>query len=340
MPQKKEFLMTLGDRLPGSVESPDVALKDRITQKKKSEIDRQEELERAEHEAKMAELEKKRKEAAANASKAEERTENPFHVKGQINVGNIDLQAEREATQRQAAEAQAAMAAEMERQRQENALLREKLSEQRIEEVKNTLLSQLNQQNQQLESLIHNQANKASLADQIAAMKKTASELGLVDGNAGSSAAVQVELKRLEFELEDRKHQHALELQRIEDERDYKKKQLALEDKRIEAEIEEKRKGREQLAQAPTIIGQVIARAIQAGGETGAPANVINSSAPAGHIEAPVGEAGELECPGCNETMSFGPTQKLAVCPGCGNKFAVNRIKPGGTPPPPAEDEE
>jgi hypothetical protein len=332
---KKEFLMTLGDRLPESGESPDVALKDRLSQKKKAELDRQDELERAEHETKMAELERKRKEAAANTSKLEDKADNPFQVKGQINVGNIDLQQEREETRRQATEAQAAMAEQMERQRQENALLREQLSEQRLETVKNTLLTQLNQQNKQLTDLINSQANRTSIVDQIKAMKATANELGLVDGNAGSGAAVQVELKRLEFELEDRRHQHTIEIERLHDERAYKTRQLEIEEKKIEAEIEEKRKSREQLAQAPIMIGQVLAKAMMSGGE---PANVISSAA-AGHIEAPEGEAGELECPGCKETMSFGPTQKLAVCPGCSSRFTVTRFKSGSQPSPIAEEE-
>jgi len=335
---KKDFLLTLGDRLAEGGETPDVALKDRIAQKKKAEIDRQDELEKAEHEAKMAELEKKKKEAAANASKAEERTENPFQVKGQINVGNIDLQAEREETRRQAVEAQQAMANEMEKQRQEAQLLREQLAQEKMEGLKNTLLTQLNQQNQQLSNLINSQASKGSIVDQIKAMKATAAELGLVDGNAGSSASLQVELKRLEFELEDRRHAHEMEILRLTDEREYNRKKLDLEDKRLEAELEEKRKSREQLAQAPLMIGQAIGQAMKGGGEPAAPTNIINAPAPSGHIDAPPGEAGELECPGCQTTMSFGPTQKLAVCPGCDARFTVNRAAPQG--PPAAEEEE
>lgn len=325
----KNYNLEFGKRLNDSA-NVDEALRSKVSISRQREIERAQEIADAEHEAKMAELEKKRKTAEADAEKVDKKIEHkpPFEIKGGIDIGQIDLQqAAREA---QAELKQMRLEAEQSaaRQGQVNDELREKLHSKEIEVLRVTFQAQMDMLTRALES---NKANQKSLLDQLADVRETAKALGLAEPHGAGDLMIQVELKKLDLdhqmalrkmtrEEKQQDRQFQLDLRRLDDERDSKK-----------AELEMKRKSSEFWQGAPALIGQALSDGMKARQTEG---RVAEADSPPPlkergkfHIEVGRGESGEVDCPECGTVIAVGPTARKAVCAGCGLEAPIRRAK-------------
>jgi len=163
-------------------------------------------------------------------------------------------------------------------------------------------------------------------------MKATAKQLGLVEPQATGDLMAQIELKKLDFTLEDRKFEHEIALNRLVGEQEARREELRDKKEFQRAQLAQDAERNQMVAKAPQMVGGVIAQAMRDRDEgrrvtEEAPAE---SKAPrrkrAHHVDAGWGESGEVECPGCNQPITIGPTAEVAVCAACDERFPIRRI--------------
>ena len=326
---RKEWESAVGEPATNPAD-PDVLLGDKVSERRRRQIERQEELDEAKHTTTMAELKKKETSAEVSTEKAgEKKEESGFKVTGGMHLGNIDYQAmmQKQVEERDELRKEAEQAAANQQQISDN--LRERLHVAEMQVLKTSFEAQM----QLLTKMIEGSASKGGFAEQLTAAREMAKELGFSQGSPnGGTEMIQIELKKLDFEhqmamrkmnkddkSEERRWQ--LELRRLDDEREGRKAELAQREKRDEL-----------FANAPKYLGGAIAQGIIASQGKG---GGVAEEAPAGtkaprgkqgpHFEAGKGESGEGECPGCNQPIAIGSTARVAVCANCGEKVPIIR---------------
>lgn len=344
---RKDFQQAYGER--SAVNPPgesNEALKERVAWKQRRDIERQDELEEAEHNAKVKKAEREGKEAEAAIEKAENRgpgNGSGFQVKGEVNLGSINYAAMLEKADNDRKIAMQEQKAQMEALGTITEDLRERLHKSELDYLKATLGQQMEEMKRMIEQ--RNQ-NQVSLPDQIEAIKATAKSIGLHIAEAGGSGGGSIELAKLQMS-------HELELERLRGERELQNRQWNLDLRKYGDDVEERKekiKSGERtmalLGSAFDQIGAAIARGmIEAEGRGVArkpavqqeyPEEAPTQPAPLArqgdvstghHIEAAPGESGTVECPDCGETIYMGPTARHAVCPNCELTFPITRVK-------------
>lgn len=324
---KKDFLLAMGERSvnPGDT---DELLRSKISERKRKEIARQEELDEAEHKTKMAKLKKDETSAEAAVEKSGEKKEETggFKTTGEVKMGVIDLQAERQQAIQDLKDLKKDQEETLKTVGQENQQLREKIHEQEMKVISTSFEAALASVKEKLES-------KGTVAEQIAGIRAMAKELGMAQPEPGvGDPALQLQMLELkhaeaarerEFQWQMQKHQEDLEEQREKrkDEKAIRLGELAREEKRDDM-----------VAKAPQYIGGAIAQGLlanQGKGRGVAEEAATETKAPRGkqgkHVEAGWGESGEVECPGCNQPIAIGPTARTAVCANCGERVPIRR---------------
>jgi hypothetical protein len=342
---QKNFLLALGERKEGAQADTDILLTESITERKRRQIERQEELDTAAHEARMADLKKKVITSEASVEKAfQAPTEkSPLSVKGEFNLGSYDIQAMQEDARRRTEEAQrqaeeARMAAEERARKAE-----ERAHETELQALQNLFNTQINE----LKSHIESGMSKGSFLQQYNEVMETAKALGASIGPAqGVNPAANLDTLKFQHQMamEDREFQRKMKesdrqwdmkMAELQEERSLKREELAL-----------RRNQYEMLSNAPRMIGEAIGTALLGGTQTTdaiskkprttqAPSAQSNK---AFHIEASPGEIGEAQCPNCGGTIAIGPETSEASCVKCGQKAIVTRV--GATSPANIDDYE
>jgi len=339
MAKVKTWEAAIGERTHDPADE-DVLLSDKVSERRRKQITRQEEEDEAAHRARMAELAKKTVTSEAAVEKSGEKKDESvgFKITGGMNLGNIDYPAmlqkqidERDELRRQAEESAG-------RQQQVSEELREKLHASEMEVLKTSFTAQM----QLLTKMIESNASRGGFAEQLAAARETAKELGFSQGQPnGGSEMIQLELKKLDFEQavalrrlnreekeSDKKWQ--LELRRLDDEREVRKAELARDAKKDEM-----------FAKAPEVLGRAFGRAIvESGGDSGditeQPQHPVGKMP---GITAGIGQSGETECIKCQQPVAVGATARKAVCANCGATYPIKRVQSSPEPEEVTEEE-
>jgi len=326
---KKDFLLAMGERSVNPVDT-DELLKSKISERKRKEVERQEEVDEQQHKSKMAELKKKEKSAESAMAKTTDKREETggIKVEGAVKLGTIDYQQilqqqidDREDLRKQAEEAAS-------RQAGISDDLRERLHASEIQVLKTSFDAQM----QMLTKMIEANANKGGFTDELTRARAIAEELGYQKGAIGGTGSemVQIELKKMDFDhqatmrklnqedkAEERRWQ--TELRRLDDQRDEARARLAQEEKK-----------NDMFAKAPQMLGGVIAEGLmkKQGKQAAqaAPQAETVSKTKEKHIEAGWGDTGELECPECSQPIAIGPTAQVAACANCGKRIPIRRL--------------
>ncbi len=320
---KKDYLLALGERSVNPMDT-DELLKSKISERKRKEIERQEELDEATHDARLAKAKKETATSEAAVEKSGERQEGSGGIRltGTINYPEM---LEKQIADRDNLRVEAEQAAANQQQISEN--LRERLHASELLVMKTGFEAQM----QMLGKLIESNATKGGIVEQLTAARALAEEIGYQKGTpGGGSEMIQVELKKLDFEqaialrklakedkAEERRWQ--MEIRRLDDEREVAKAKLAQEEKKMAF-----------LNQAPNVLGAAIGRGIAEAGGIDAPATI---SRKAKHYELPVpmGQGGNTNCPECQADVGVGPTARTAVCAKCETKISIKRVQPEGS---------
>lgn len=318
-----------------TLENPDILLGDKVSERRRNQIKREEEKDEAKHKADMAGYKKAETSAEAAVEKSGEKKEDTaggYKITGGLNLGNINLQEERQAAMAETERLRKEAADSANRTAQENNQLRIDLHEAQMREIKATNAAAI--------ELIRDKIDSRSPGEIIADIRKMAAELGLKAPDPGISdpslSLQMVELQNAEAARE-REFQWRMQKDREDredrkeerkDERDYKVAQLTIQ-----------REKNDMFSKAPQVIGAAIASGMMANsGEPEAP-SAPSQKSKAQVITAGIGESGEAECIKCHQPVAIGPTARKAVCAGCGMEYAIKRVRTESPGEPPEEEE-
>ena len=319
---KQPWEMGVGQRV-GIQEDGDELLAQKKSDRDRARIARQEAEDEAAHQARMAKYNKETATSEAAVEKTGEKKEDTggFKVRGEVNMGSIDMGEERrerkEAAERERADSKVEaerlrkeMADTTNRTADENRQLRADLHAAEIREIKAVA-----------------GGGEGSLVDQLANIKLLAAELGLKTPAPGvSDPALQVQIMELQHAEAARQREHEWDkmkhAEQMEEMREQRKgtQYLAME------KLAQQQKRDQMLGDAPKVIGSMIAKGMM---ESNAGDEI--AEAPRGkqqyRASVPVGKAAEMDCPNCNDLIGIGTTAKMAVCAGCGSKVSIKRVE-------------
>lgn len=252
--------------------------------------------------------------------------ESPISIKGAINLGDFDLQAqakENAALMKQAATEAAAREERLTKERDDakSALYTAQL---------NHLTENFNSKLNDLQGMVRQGMNQKSFMEQYKELTEMANQLGLHQpvNNGNPDLTSRLEIMKLEHQmkLDDRNFQR----EQKKDERAWQLelKKLEQQSRDAEARLNAEKEKNAMFAALPQIIGGAAGKAIADSGKTGGIASAAPKTSSSGQsftAEAPFNEAGELPCPNCGEIVGIGPTATKAMCAGCGAKVSIKR---------------
>lgn len=315
---KQPWENAIGER-SGDQGDGDSLLRQTREDRERKRIERQEEIDAAEHTAKKAKLAKETATSEAAVEKSGEKREEPsgFKLTGGM---HIDLDAERkeakEAADRERTESKAEaerirkeLADSASRTTEENRQLRNDLHAAEIREIKAAA-----------------EGGHGSLAQQLLEIKTLAAELGLKAPDPGiSDPALQIQIIQLEHAEAARAREHEWDkIKHAEDMEERRESRLDAQAS-AQAKLAQEAKKMEFFNQAPKTLGAAIGKAMVDGGGAEAEAPVTSSAKMPG-IEAGVGESGEADCIRCHQPVAIGPTARVAICAGCGARYPIKRV--------------
>lgn len=324
---RKEWMPGIGEVVGGTPMETDELMRSKISERKRREIERQEELDELSHTAKVAELEKKTKSSTAEGEKVERRSEpeSPFKVTGGIDFGNINITEQLTEAKQDAREAQTALG-----QRVDAAEARERESTERAHVAEKLIIQkELNARLDGLEKTIASGMNQKSLSTQLGEIRELASELGFSkpDPNQGGSQDAAVRIQLMQLTMQEKREEREFKWQMRQDEKKWNIEMARLTDDRVfkQQEADRQKNRDDMIAGAPAMIGGAIAKGLMERGDMGG-----GGGGKSHHIEAEAGQSGTVECVECTAPMAVGPTAKTAVCADCGTKFSIKRVKGQG----------
>lgn len=336
---KKDFLLSLGESKGNPVDT-DVLLSSKISERKRKEIERQEEADEAAHKAKMARLKKETTIADAEGGKAERRSEDSsepaFRVTGGV---KLDIDPQRDAREaREAVERMSVKAGEDKEKRDEEIKKLTAERDEKARELQDTKLSAvmremtgsfnaaLKTMNEKLEE-VRAGADPSAMIGQFKVLTKLSEEMASLKGTpAAGDASLQLEITKLQ--MDNARAEREFQARLAQEARQWDLEKMKLEDDRHFRQHEAARQQRkdDMFANAPAAVGEAWAKGMLAAEEAKnipqAPKSKVGQ-----HVEAGEGESGEFEC-SCGQPVAIGPTARSAICSNCGTRFPIERTKP------------
>ena len=272
--------------------------------------------------------------------------EAPFQIKGSVNLGDIDMQAQAKKAEDAAAaaskKAEDAAIAEREASQKRIDTLTEEANKAK-EALHNAELQRVSEQlSNKIEALQKaiTGGNQKTIIEQLADVDTLAGKLGYLKPQAGPSSGdphLMIELKKLEqiMAVDDRNFQARM----AQDGREWTLKLRELDQNKVIADekLAAERDKWKAISSIPTQLGTAVAKGLVQEGGAAAGAVQAKGKKPV-VISANKGESGELDCPNCGTLVAIGPTARGAVCASCNQQFSINRnpsLAPPATPPTP-----
>jgi len=324
----KPWTYAIGDLQTGVLPDSDDLLKSKQSEKKRRDIEREEEEQDAKHRARMANLAKETKAATAEAGKVDDKADSgPFKMKGEINLGSIDIQKNQEVLSAEINRLRLEAEASAQQTGQENMRLRDMIHEKEMEHTRNLFTMQMATMQKMIED---GNSNKKSFGALYQEAVETANILGMGRVSPETTdMTMQIELKKLDFT-------NTLELKKMarEEKRADRQFQLDLkkfDDDRIFRQAEAQRSAERDkiFTSLPDMLGRVIAQGYMERGADGEAAAAGGVKKKGYRLEAGMGETGVIDCPGCKQegTVAIAPTSDKAVCGSCGANFIISRTQ-------------
>jgi len=321
MTTRKAWETAVGERT-GDQGDGDSLLTSVKNQRERQRMARAEEIEVAEHNTKIAKLDKDKASAEASVEKTEAKNEGDgFKVTGGM---HIDLDADRKEAKEAADKLRAQLAENANRTLEENNKLRSDVHA--AERREDQALADLRM------AEITAKMDSRSPAEVISDIRSMAAELGLKapDPSVGD-ASLQLQILQLNHAEAQRAREFEWQMQKDRDDREDRKEERA-EDRKIKAaEVSVQREKMEMFAGGFESVGTAIAKGMAASGQGAGVAAGPEQSARAKTvpgITAAVGEKGTAECVNCQQAVGIGPTATMAECAGCGTKYPIRRVQP------------
>lgn len=265
--------------------------------------------------------------------------EAPFTVKGSVDLGHFDLQAQQAELKASIDKIQNEHKAQVAALSQENEHYREELHKLELEKMDKITSAKIDS----LEKLITEgnlKPKDSNIMEQVNQIEKLAGLLGYIKPAASEGLDPQVRLKLAEMDLTGKREARKYEFDKIISEREFKLKEKISEQEyslnvaKFNAEIEAEKKKRDMWISPFESIGTAIARGLIDSGGTipGVGQNPVSKEPKKSlhKLEAAEGESGVVDCPECGQPVAIAPTARSAVCANCEARVSITRKAKAG----------
>lgn len=282
----------------------------------------------------------KRKEARAKrefeeeertAKQAKEREEHPpeppIQIRGSVDLGHFDMQAEQDKLRQTIDQIQKDAKAQIAALDQKSEHYRDEWQKLQIKAVEDTLKAQI----ESLQKTIHDglaTPKDPNLLDRIKEIGQVAGMLGYSQPGATAGLPAELQLKMYEMEINEKQAERKFEWDKMISEREWKLALMKLEAENAarNAEIQSEREKRNIYISPFEAVGAAIARGlIDSGGEVPGVTTRKTKKKPAYVLPVEEGESGVTECPECGEPIAVAPTARSAVCSACETVISIKR---------------
>ena len=327
----KKWEAAIGE-INGTPEDGDSLLKQTKNDSMRKRIKRQEDEDEAEHKARMAELKKKETTAEVAVERTGERQpESPLQVKGEVNLGKIDFQAQQEELKNTIASIQLDAARQVKELSADKDHYRDEVNKIQLLMVENTMKAQIENLQQTIQTGLMKPQDKG-ITGQLEDIMKIAGVLGYAKPDPQSGLPVELTLQMKKMDIENAQAQRKFEWDKIESERNWQLslKKLEMEGQSHAAEIAAEKDKRSMFASPFESLGTAIAKGLldSNGGISAEGRSSAKRKRSGKRLEVGEGESGVTECPECGEPVAIAPTARSAVCSSCDATFPIDRVDP------------
>lgn len=272
--------------------------------------------------AEAAKAQAEAREAVAKARKAEAGGGDSggagLQVKGKIDYGDVNLQAEREEYKKEAKDTLQLMGQKMDEL--------EKAKKESDDKVHQIEMETLSKEIATLRADIKDGMGKKDFADQYEELIEKAKRLGLVKPETGGGNPIlQLEIIKLQHDEAAREREFQRQLRRETREEKKEDRRYAEERALHQAELAEERRKNEQFANTFMTGARMVGRGMMESAG-GAEAPVSSRANQHYELEVPVGQGGTAHCPECQTEVGVGPTARSAICANCNTKIFIKRV--------------
>lgn len=252
--------------------------------------------------------------------------EPPFQVKGSVNLGTFDLQAEQEKLRATIAQIQEESRIKQEALEKTAASYKDELYKIQIKMVEDTTRAQIESMQKSLEQNL-TKSQQRSITDQIAEIGQIANVLGYRKPEAEAGLPAEIRLQMLKIDIDEKQTQRKFEWDKMVAERNWQLELKKLDQENVArmAKIQEEKEKRNIWATPFESLGMAIAKGLLDSGNGGKVTRGGPVKRSAHKLQAEDGESGEVECPECREPIAIAPTAKSATCPSCETRISINR---------------
>jgi hypothetical protein len=266
-----------------------------------------------------------------NMQNPPEQPEPAFQVKGSVNLGNFDMQAQQEQARQEAEKHRTESQMKIDKLNDEISSTRKQMTEIQINGMRSELLGKIDELNKAIQSGSRN----GGIVEQLTAIEALAEKIGYVKpGTVPTNLQTTIELKRLELEMKREERRWTQEMKKDDRMWQLELKKLDQQTRETEAKLAAEKEKMAAFANIPERIGSVLAQGVLAQGGQSAPVaaqpapTTTRKKIPAKVIEAEEGATGEIDCPACGSIVGIGPTTATAECANCHLRIPVKRLPP------------
>jgi len=277
------------------------------------------------------EYEDEQRQARIAREKEGTQVEPPFQVKGSVDLGHIDFQKQQEELRGTIDKIQTDAQTQIQALNQQNADYRESMHKIQLEMVEKSLKAQIESMQKTLQEGLLKPKDNKSITDQISEITQIASVLGYARPDPQSGLPVELQLKMLEMEMNEKASARKFEWDKMMSERTWQLelKKLEAESQGRAAEFQQEREKRSMFATPFESIGVAFAKGLMdsnkgGGGSIGQRETKRKRSTH--RLQVGEGESGTTDCPECGEPVAIAPTARSAVCSSCEATFPITRV--------------
>jgi len=300
-----------------------------------------------ERKAKIAQSRREYEEQERRARQAEmmehDPPEAPFTVKGSVNLGDFDMQAQQKELQANIEKIQDKAKADIDLLSQQKENYREELHKVQLQMVENSMKAQMDYLTKIIQE--NNGRKDPNIMEQIEQISSIAARLGYAPPGDGSDMPAGLRLQIMKMDIDREQAQRQFEWDKMQSEREWTLQLKKMEqESHIRAnEIAAEREKRNMFISPFEAIGSAIARGLlDNGGQIPQPENTgpkpQKRKKSLHRLQANEGDAGEIPCPDCGEMVAIAPTARTAICASCESQFSIDRLPGNQTKHGPDEE--
>ena len=258
--------------------------------------------------------------------------EPPFQVKGSVDLGHFDMQAQQKELKDTIDRIQSEAQTQLKALGEKSEHYRDEVQKIQIAMVENTLKAQIESMQKMIQDGLA-KPKDPNVMERLSEITQIAGVLGYTRPGANDALPSEIRLQMLKMDMDEKQAQRKFEWDKMISDRTWQLELKKLEQSAAQAsaQIQVEREKRGMMASPFEAIGVAIARGlIDSGGEIPRATSRPKRKRSIHGLQADEGDSGTVGCPECGEPIAIAPQARSAVCPSCDVTISIDRKPKAG----------